>query len=81
MQSSPLEMYSIVGAGIVIMPFSCCNRKNKSSLYYADILACVSVIAILSLIITAFCGLILAQEVSSTGLPVQWILLTKCLIH
>ena len=36
---------------------------------------------LLSLNITTFCGVILAQEFSSTGLPVQQILLTKRLIQ
>ena len=54
-------------------------KIRPSSLYYADISACV--IVILSLNIAAFCGVILAQEFSSTGLPVQWILFTKRLIH
>ena len=56
-------------------------KIRPSSLYYADISACVSVIVILSLNIAAFCGVILAQEFSSTGLPVQRILFTKRLIH
>ena len=55
-------------------------KIRPSSLYCADISACV--IAILLLLnIAAFCGVILAQEFSSTGLPVQWILFTKRLIH
>ena len=55
-------------------------KIRPSSLYYADISACVSVIVILSLL-AAFCGVILAQEFSSTGLPVQRILFIKRLIH
>ena len=50
-------------------------KIRPSSLYYVDISACVSVIVILSLNIAAFCGEILAQEFSSTG--VQRILFTK----
>ena len=37
--------------------------------------------SLLSLNIAAFCGVILAQEFSSTGLPVPRILCTKLLIH
>ena len=57
------------------------TKIRPSSLYYTDISACVSVIALLSLNIALFCGVILAQEFSSTGLPVQQILFTKRLIH